>query len=379
MPSNIRSLATRAAALVAIAALVACSDAPFDAAPVEDPLLARIAELGFRTDMVEDRGDWFLIEGDIRLEKADLRRPGPVADPSGIPGPLFQYRTTALVGSPRVHQIRVDLSGLNAQPAWQAAAREALTHWSGIPNSYVRMVEGTPAEISVGTTCTSSNVAAFASWPSGGNPGSTVTVNTCFGWALDHAQRVHNMVHEFGHTIGFRHTNYAQMGESAGSIGAVHVPGTPTSGNDPGSVMNGGTALNGWAGFSFHDRGATVHLYPLPAPAPWTSSVGSTPQVAWSALVGAQGYTVTLHRTDEVYNSMGQVISSTTQVFPVGTTTGTSILDSGRTHTGVSRCYDGTNGIIMDYLVQATFPTGNRTGAVAAPVANCSQLGEEDQ
>ncbi len=44
------------------------------------------------------------------------------------------------------------------------------------------------------------------------------------------------MAHEIGHCIGFRHTDYKRRsscgpggGESAGSIGAVHIPGTPTN------------------------------------------------------------------------------------------------------------------------------------------------------
>ena len=196
--NNCSRAAFRAAALLLAGALAACSDAP-TAAPAHDALLARqVAALGFRADMIEDHGDFVLVEGDIYFSKAQLRGAG-TQQSAGLQ-PRFQYTTNNLVSNSKIYQIRVDLSGLNSQPGWQSAARDAIAHWSGIASSHVEMVEGTPADITVGTTCTSWNVAAFASFPSGGNPGSTIYVNTCFGYSTTHAQKVHNMVHELGHT-----------------------------------------------------------------------------------------------------------------------------------------------------------------------------------
>jgi len=364
----------RAAAVLALAALAAC-DSPIEAPePQPEDLAAMVEALGFRGDMVQDFGDYVLVEGDIHITKAALRAGVPrSADPLG---PRFQYRTSNLVSAANVNDIIVDVSGLSSEPGWQTAAREALTHWSGVPDSNVRMVEGTPADITVATTCTSSNVAAFASFPAGGNAGPTVFVNTCFGFATSHAQRVHNMVHEFGHTLGFRHSNYTQMGESAGTDGAVHVPNTPTSGNAAGSAMNGGTALNAWAGFASSDLWATRSLYPLPYPVPW---VTSGPQVAWGALVGATEYTVQLIRWKELRNQNNEVTSLASTAFPVGTTTSSSITDSGRAYTGLTACYaTPTTSYYFQYEVRAVFPTGTTVGYVPAPVANCALEGEEE-
>lgn len=339
-----------------------------------DALVEAVRALGLRTDMIEDHGGFLLVEGDIYLPKAKLR-----ASNQGRPAPgqpRYQYTTTNMVSSVKINQIKVDLSGLSSLPGWQSAAREAIAHWSGVTDANVTMVEGSPAEITVSTTCTSSSVAAYASFPAGGNPGSTIYVNTCFGYSTSDAQKVHNMVHEFGHTIGFRHSNYVQMGESAGTVGANHVYGTPTSGNATGSVMNGGTALNTWAGFAASDLTAVRARYPLPAPSGLSViDYNGTPLISWNAANGATGYTVSLITFNTVNGNYQNHYFTT-----LGTTAGTSYLDSSNTYTGVYECnYDTglngeTQGAWYEYAVQATYAKGTSpilNARIYAPIAQC--------
>ena len=363
------------AALLLAGSLAACSDAPTGAAPTsEHPLARQVAALGFRADMIVDHGDFVLVEGDIYLSQAQLRAV-PLVDGDDPLRPRFQYRTTNLVTSANVRDIVVDLSGLASQPGWQTAAREALAHWSGT-GSNVQMVEGSPADITVATTCTAYNVAAYASFPAGGNTGPTVYVNTCFGYSTSHAQKVHNMVHEFGHTIGFRHSNYTQMGESAGVEGAVHIWNTPTSGNASGSVMNGGTALNSWAGFAASDLTAVRNLYPIPGPSGLTvTNSGGYPLLTWNAASGATSYTV---RLITFYTQNGQYRS---RAFThLADTTGTSYLDLAHDYTGISECpgvdegLGETYGYWYEYSVQAHYPHGSSSVDYSrhyAPIASC--------
>jgi len=364
---------------LALLVLGAC-DAPTVPSPADSPAkdeeLSRLVEaMGFRGDMVQDFGDYVLVEEDIMITKAQLRSATShrTSDPMG---PRFQYRTTNLVGNTKVNQITVDLSGLASQPAWQTAAATALAHWSGITDSHVKMVQGSPADITVSTTCTASNVAAFASFPSAGNPGSTVYVNTCFAYSTSAAQKLHNMVHEFGHTLGFRHSNYTQLGESAGTEGAEHIYGTPTSGNASGSVMNGGTALNSWAGFAASDLTAARSIYPLPVPVITSvTNSGGYPLITWNAVSGATSYTVSLITYNTINGQyQGRWFSSLTN------TAGTSFLDTNNAWTGAYTCSSGydderlgrESGRWYEYSVQAHFPNGtsNRDAArYYAPIA----------
>ena len=367
----------RGATVLALAAVAACGDAPTNVTPEKQPddLRRQVEALGFRGDMVQNLGDHVLVEGDIYLTKDELRRARPQ---SGDPrGPRFQYTTTNLVSDAKIYQIVVDLSGLSSQPGWQSAARDAIAAWSGISDSHVKMVEGSPADITVSTTCTSWNVAAYASFPSGGNPGSTIYVNTCFGYSTTHSQKVHNMVHELGHTIGFRHSNYVQQGETSGVEGAHHIYGTPTSGNASGSVMNGGTALNSWAGFAASDLTATRSRYPIRGPASLTVTNSSgTPLISWAAVPGATSYTVSLI-TFSTYNGNYQNHG----LSPITTTTGTSYLDANNVYTGAYECnYGGGDlggdswGYWYEYAVQAHFPHGTSSYLYSrhyAPIAQC--------
>jgi hypothetical protein len=370
--------------LLAVMALGACDAARSPAGPEQTDEIARIVgEMGFRSDMIQDFGDYVLVEGDIMFTKRELQDPGASSrDPFA---PRYQYHSTNIVSSPgKIRDIRVDISQLAGHTGWYNAAGEALTHWTGIQDSRIRMVQGGPADITLKLVSTGSNVAGWAKFPRNGVPGDTVYLNQSFfpnGAIPTHGVYLRNVVHELGHAIGFRHTNWNQAdclnqwgqvvscNGSAGSEGAVHIPGTPTSGGDPASVMNGLTAATAWnSGFSTYDRVAAARLYPLPKPTVSVSYPGyGSPVINWTPVAGASTYYVIyeVERWDaNGYQGIDRI--------SVAATTGTSATDWNRTYTAIPMC-DFPGGVqeIYSYRVETFIDNKRSSGLVAAETGVC--------
>lgn len=236
-----------------------------DSVPHE--LLIKLAAARFDTAGVYKRGADLVVEGDLRIPIETIRAWGrtPKSEPAG---PRLQWRSAELVSQAKVAtSLKVDLTGLSAAPDWQSAARAAITEWNAIGGTKVNFAEGTPADIVLRYSdlgyCTTAALAGLP--PGNGNPYGEVTVNSgylinCgqYSGALNNAStKKRNIVHELGHTIGFRHTNWQSRGEPT----AIQIAGTPTT--DAASVMNGGTADVQWAGFSGNDKVAVRALYPF--------------------------------------------------------------------------------------------------------------------
>lgn len=226
----------------------------------ESVTLKQLLAMGFASQNIEDKGTYYLVEGDISFPKGK-----PVSAPSVKPGTIVQHQdqasTNALIAFAKQPNITVRIDG-SIPSQWVADVQQAVSDWNSIPNCRVNLtlVANGTADI---TFSAASLYGAYGrgEFPSNGNPGAQVLLDVN---ATPSNFRRLVSVHELGHCLGFRHTDLYINGEGAGPMGGNIIPGTPNQ--DYYSIMNSGGAPNqqagGWAGFSQYDVIGFQNLYP---------------------------------------------------------------------------------------------------------------------
>ncbi|HEY5966786.1 MAG TPA: M57 family metalloprotease [Chitinophagaceae bacterium] len=251
--------------LIAGFAITSCKKEVKD--PVQEQIsqetLAKINDHGFGTSDVQKVEEGYLVEGDIILTEEFLNtRPGGnflrIAETE-------QYRTTNLVDGPRV--ITVSVSS-QLPSSYIAATDEALARYNAqnLTLTFQRVSSGGNISLVKGN----GQFLASAGFPSsGGNPYGQVKVNSRAIGNQPQGTVATIIAHEIGHCIGFRHTDYmsrqyscggSPFNEGASSVGAVHIPGTPT-GPDSGSWMLSCIGSGQNRPFNNNDRTALGYLY----------------------------------------------------------------------------------------------------------------------
>ncbi|WP_378177630.1 M57 family metalloprotease [Aquimarina sp. SS2-1] len=186
-----------------------------------------------------------------------------------------QYRTNNLVtGSYRT----IDVIGYTGGGGFGLTSKERIgLQWA--VNNYNRLNLSITFRLTFGTDYESKDMIVYhdpneeaageqggvAGFPDAqGRPNFGVAIYGLGG--LSNNVNEHVITHEIGHSIGFRHTDWfsrqscGQSGESAGSDGAIHIPGT-TTGYDATSIMLAcfGTGTSGE--FNSNDITALNYLY----------------------------------------------------------------------------------------------------------------------
>lgn len=251
------------AALAAAVVMVSCQqDESFTSKEISQATLDKISALGFSTQDVQLAENGYLVEGDIMLHDHDLENARTRTHLNAAN--VEQYRTTNLVSAPRT--ITVSVSG-TVPAAFSTAVNNALARYNAenLGLTFTRVASGGNINIRIVNT---RQYIASAGFPSGGNPYNEIKYAKTYTTYSDGFMTT-VVAHEIGHCIGFRHTDYmdrsyscggSTANEGASTVGAIHIPGTPTVA-DPGSWMLACLSASTNRPFNNNDKTALGYLY----------------------------------------------------------------------------------------------------------------------
>ncbi|MEJ8804444.1 M57 family metalloprotease [Pontibacter sp. H249] len=231
-------------------------------------VLTQIKTLGFNNQNVQKVEGGYVVEGDIFLSQDDLKTAHNTK--ALRVGEAEQYRTTNLVAVSGSRLITISMDS-RLPSSYIAALDEAIARYNSEGLSITMQRVSSGGDINITAAPRSAQYLASAGFPtSQGNPHNNIKVaeryigkNPNTGWFAT------ILAHEIGHCIGFRHTDYMDRSyscgggytnEGASSVGAVHIPGTPTAA-DPNSWMLACIGSGQNRPFNSNDKIALGYLY----------------------------------------------------------------------------------------------------------------------
>jgi hypothetical protein len=228
-----------------------------------EEIKANLVQAGFPAEdtMVVDGMVYQGLDAHVTLEASREMLQAPA-------GSAEQYRTTNLV-STSITKICINpTSTFNSYSRLSQGLDAAITNYNNLGLTF-RMARGPTTGCSANITAqTTSGSGGSAGFPSGGRPYGTINIGTGMqSYSVDVNEHV--ITHELGHAVGFRHSDYYNRAISCGSggnegastVGAIHIPGTPTTATVGGSLMNACFRSTETGEFTSSDVTALRYLY----------------------------------------------------------------------------------------------------------------------
>ncbi|WP_308809772.1 M57 family metalloprotease [Archangium lansingense] len=154
-----------------------------------------------------------------------------------------QYRTTNLINT---SLSKICINGSTFTGVFSTALDLAIQNYDELPLTFaMARTPSSGCSFTINAVLQPGLVGGSAGFPSGGLPYSTINIGGGLAsYSVDVIEHV--ITHEIGHTIGFRHSDYYNRSISCGTggnegddgVGAIHIPGTPTTATSGGSLMN---------------------------------------------------------------------------------------------------------------------------------------------
>lgn len=242
-----------------------------------EKVLAYIKDLGFTENDIQEFPNLYIVQGDMAFPK-DMIILEPILTDDGR---IKQRQHAYLIGFANQNNIRVKIDPtMTAAPNMYWEIHESINEWNTVKavGSRIRftIVTGSTYGVDYDIIIRRNNNLApcgIGQYPGGGTAGTYVEINKDILEPLTFVQRKATIMHELGHTIGFRHTD---------STDGQPVPGY--EGPDEWSIMKSCCCNFGGNNYlSADDKGATAVLYPTELPYGFGNS-GSYPWIfTWQA------------------------------------------------------------------------------------------------
>jgi hypothetical protein len=251
-----------------------CGESPHET----QEIVGNLVKAGFPADDIQ------VVEGKVYVGR-DAEVSLAASREMSVPGDTTreQYRTTNLV-SASLSKICINAPAFTG--VFSTALDMAIQNYNELPLTFT--LARTPSSgcgFTLNAYLDPNMNGGVAGFPSNGNPYGQMTIGGQLSqYGVDVIEHV--ITHELGHTVGFRHSDYYNRAISCGSggnegdagVGAIHIPGTPTTATTGGSIMNSCFRSVETGEFTSSDITALNALYAAPTVCKGQTAQGAT---AW--------------------------------------------------------------------------------------------------